>query len=192
MKCLLKLNSSGRPRPLELFEHTGYQLEAFTDQNLMVINQKKTQIMCFNFQTSLKFPPIFYVGDSAPLEIVNETKLLGIILTDDLKWNAHVEFMCNKASKKIRQLCRMKILNLEPEILLDFYLKEVRSILEFGVACWNSGVTWKLGKRIERVEKICATQNVKSHTLKAVLCSVWSLLPTDSLISASGLFRNPP
>ena len=111
--------------------------------------------MCFNFQTSLKFPPIFYVGDSAPLEIVNETKLLGIILTDDLKWNAHVEFMCKKASKKIWQLRRMKILNLEPEILLDFYLKEVRSILEFGVACWNSGITCKLGEQIERVQKIC-------------------------------------
>jgi hypothetical protein len=168
-KCLLKLDLSGRPRPLEFFEHTGYQLDpvknelqvdlselkAFTDQNLMVINQKKTQIMCFNFRTSLKFPPIFYVGDSAPLEIVNETKLLGIILTDDLKWNAHVEFMCKKASKKIWQLRRMKILNLEPEILLDFYLKEVRSILEFGVACWNSGITCKLSERIERLQKIC-------------------------------------
>ena len=57
--------------------------------------------------------------------------------------------------KKIWQLWRRKILNLEPEILLDFYLKEGRSILEFGVACWNSGVTCKLSERKERVQKIC-------------------------------------
>ena len=52
-------------------------------------------------------------------------------------------------------LRRMKILRLEPKILLDFYCKEVRSILEFGVACWNSGLTVKLVAQIERVQKIC-------------------------------------
>ena len=112
--------------------------------------------MCFNFRTSLEFPPIFKVGDSSKaLEIVKETRLLGIILTDDLKWNAHVDFMCKKASKKIWQLRRMKILKLEPDILLDFYCKEVRSILEFGVACWNCGLTGKSSDQIERIQKIC-------------------------------------
>jgi hypothetical protein len=169
-KCLLKLDTSNRARPLEFFEHTGYQLDplknqlqddlnelkSFTDNNLMVINQKKTQIMCFNFRTSLEFPPIFKKGDSSKaLDIVKETRLLGIIITDDLKWNAHVDFMCKKASKKIWQLRRMKILKLEPDILLDFYCKEVRSILEFGVACWNCGLTGKLSDQIERIQKIC-------------------------------------
>ena len=89
------------------------------------------------------------------MEIVKEPRLLGIILTDDLKWNAHVDFMCKKASKKIWQLRRMKILKLEPDILLDFYCKEVRSILEFGVACWNCGLTGKSSDQIERIQKIC-------------------------------------
>ena len=71
--------------------------------------------------------------------------------------HTHVEYMCNRASKKIWQLRRMRILDLEPEILLDFYQKEIRSILEFGVACWNSGVTSKLSERIERVQKICVS-----------------------------------
>ena len=63
--------------------------------------------------------------------------------------------MCVKASKKIWQLRRMKILNLEPDLLLDFYCKEIRSILEFGVAIWNSGLTGKLSDQVERIQKIC-------------------------------------
>ena len=56
-KSLNKIDIADRPRPLEFFEHTGYtlspdnqlqedldNLKTFTDENLMVINQKKTQI----------------------------------------------------------------------------------------------------------------------------------------------------
>ena len=66
-----------------------------------------------------------------------------------------MDFMCKKASKKIWQLRMMKILKLEPDILLDFYCKVVRSILEFGVACWNCGLTGKSSDQIERIQKIC-------------------------------------
>ena len=66
-----------------------------------------------------------------------------------------MEYMCQKAYKKVWLLRRMKILQLDHEIILDFYCKEVRSILEFGVACWNSGLTLKHIDQIERVQKIC-------------------------------------
>ena len=168
-KALIKFDTSDRPCPLQYHEHTGYslnpqnnqlqkdldELKSFTDRNLMVINQKKTQIMSFNFRTSLNFPPIFSIGDSDTLDIVKQTKLLGIIVSDNLKWSEHVEYMCKKACKKVWLLRRMKILNLDNDILLDFYCKEVRSILEFGVAVWNSGLTGKLIEQIERIQKIC-------------------------------------
>ena len=67
----------------------------------MVINQKKTQIMCFNFRTSLKFPPIFSIGDCAQLDIVNQAQLLGIIISDDLRWSAHVDYICKKSPKSL-------------------------------------------------------------------------------------------
>ena len=49
----------------------------------------------------------------------------------------------------------MRLLKLDAEILLEYYFKEIRSILEFGVACWNSGLTLKMISQIERVQKIC-------------------------------------
>ena len=180
-KALSKIDISNRPRPLEFFEHTGYilnshdnqmqedlnKLKVFTDENLMVINQKKTQIMSFNFRKSLDFPPIFSIGDVPCLEIVNQTKLLGIIISDDLKWAAHVEYMLKKANKKVWLLRRLRLLKLDTHILLDFYCKEVRSVLEFGVAVWHSGITSKMRDRIERVQKIC---------INIILCdSEWSV-----------------
>ena len=180
-KSLIQLDLSDRPLPLQYHEHTGFilnpemnqmqqdldLLKRFTDQNLMVINQKKTQIMCVNFRTSRKFPPIFSIGDRKQLDIVNQTKLVGIIVSDDLRWSAHVEYTCTKASKKIWQLRRMKTLNLEHTILLDYYCKEIRSILEFGVAVWSSCITVRSSDAIERIQKIC---------VNIILCDVnWEI-----------------
>ena len=121
----------------------------------MKINGKKTQIMSFNFRQTLDFPPELSIAGAGVLDVVRHSKLLGIVVSDDLKWQLHVEFMYKKAAAKIWLLRRMKILNIEAEIMLDFYLKEVRSILEFGVAIWNSGLTLKQSDKIERIQKIC-------------------------------------
>ena len=86
---------------------------------------------------------------------MHQTKLVGTIVSDDLWWTAHVDYTCTKASKKIWQLRRMKTLNLEHDILLDYYCKEIRSILEFGVAVWSSGITARSSDAIERIQKIC-------------------------------------
>ena len=70
---LSSINTHNRPRPLEFWEHSGHiikqshnhlqndlnNLKQFTDRNLMVVNQKKTLIMKFNFHKKLDFPPIF-------------------------------------------------------------------------------------------------------------------------------------
>ena len=119
------------------------QLKLFTDRNMIQINEKKTPILCINFRKSLQFPPIFSVGHCSQLDVVKHTKLLGIIVSDDLRWAHHVEYMCQRAYKKIWLLRRMEILQLDQEIMLYFYCKEVRSILEFGVAFLNSGLTVK-------------------------------------------------
>ena len=66
-----------------------------------------------------------------------------------------MDFMCEKALKKVWLLRRLRTLKLETEIILDFYIKEVRSILEYGVAVWHSGLTNKMSDQIERIQKIC-------------------------------------
>ena len=121
----------------------------------MIINQKKTHIMSFNFRTSLDFTPVVKFGDSEPLEIVKETKILGIMVSDNLRWDSHVNYMLKKAYKKIWLLRRLKLLKLDSDILLDFYCNEVLSVLELGAPVWHSGLTNKMSNQIERIQKIC-------------------------------------
>ena len=89
----------------------------------MVINQKKTLIMSFNFRKSLDFPPIFRIGDGPGLDIVEQTRLLGIIISDNLRSSAHMDYMVKRANKKIWQLRKMKLLKLDMNIVLEFYCK---------------------------------------------------------------------
>ena len=124
--------------------------------------------MKFNFRTSCDFPPTFTIGKSDPLKIVTETKILGITLSSDLKWTHHVDFMCKKALKKTWFLRRLKILDLEMDLLLDFYLKEIRSVLEYGVPVWHSGLPKILSEKIERVQKICVS---------IILCEKGKIIP---------------
>ena len=47
----------------------------------------------------------------------------------------------------------MKQLGLDNKLLLDVYYKEIRSILEFAVPVWHSGLTASQSKTIENVQK---------------------------------------
>ena len=44
-------------------------------------------------------PRFNFNGDE--LEVVDETKLLGIIIRSDLSWNSHVTYMVTRANKKL-------------------------------------------------------------------------------------------
>ena len=137
-------------------------------------------MMKFNFWTSLDFPPIFTIGDSSPLNIVDHTKLLGIILSCDLKWSLQVDYMYKRAMKKVWLLRKLKLLDLDSELLLDFYLKEIRSVLEYGVPVWHSGLTRKMSEKIESIQKLCVKiilSDFSHQTSYRVACTLLGIEP---------------
>ena len=158
-----------RPKPLNFNERTQHilpssenylqdqldNLQVFTAEKLLKIKEKKTNLMKINFSRDYDFPPELAIcGFSDQVEVVTETKLLGVILTNDLKWAANTDYVCKKGFKKMWMLRRMKVLDVEPLFILDVYLKEIRSILELAVPAWHSGLTVKQAEDIERVQKV--------------------------------------
>ena len=77
-----------------------------------------------------------------------------IIITNDLKWQENTREICRKAYKRMWALRRMKALDIEPLIILDIYVKEIRAVLELAVPAWNSGLTKKQIDEIERVQRV--------------------------------------
>lgn len=121
----------------------------------MKIKETKTNIMKFNFSRSYDFPPEVQInGFCNDLSVVPQTKLLGVIITEDLKWDANTKYICQKALKRLWILRRMKLLNVEPAVILDVYTKEIRSVLELASPAWHSGLTRKQTADIERIQKI--------------------------------------
>ena len=88
--------------------------------------------MSFNFSNTFDFLPKLTIGDKE-LEVVSSTKLLGVILSSDLKWNAHTIYSVKKARKKLWFLRRLSKLGASIETLLDLYHLMVRSTMETAV-----------------------------------------------------------
>ena len=61
-------------------------MEDFAKSNQMVINHKKLNIMMFNRAKNYTFPPELSFEDGSFLTVISEVKLLGVIISDDLKW----------------------------------------------------------------------------------------------------------
>ena len=99
------------------------------------------------------FPPDLTLESSEPLLEVTVTKLLGIKLQSNLRWEHNTEYICSKAGSRVWTLRRMKELGLDQNIILDVYCKEIRSILELAVPAWHSGLTSKLSRDIEKYRR---------------------------------------
>jgi hypothetical protein len=127
----------------------------YADKNEMKINYKKTKAMVFNPCTSIDFSPEITI-DKNDIEVVDEIRLLGLIIQSDMKWGSNTENMVNKANKRLWIIRRLKFLGAQQEDLLDVYTKQVRSVLELAVPAWHGAITLDEQLDIERVQKCAA------------------------------------
>ena len=118
----------------------------------MVLNEKKTKVMIFNFTDNYKFTTKLSLN-TANLEIVQKTKLLGVILTDDLKWSENTRELVKKAFSRMELL--RKVASFKPPIddLKNIYMLYIRSILEQSCVVWHNSLTEENSQDLERVQK---------------------------------------
>ena len=98
--------------------------EQFTQDNLMKINPKKSQVILFNKSRNWDFLPEVSFSDGKHLESVSEMKLVGVVISSDLRWEKNTQYICEKATQKLWTLRRMKLLNLDEDIVIDTYMQK--------------------------------------------------------------------
>ena len=159
-------NNSGLERPLEYHKRTEQtlkpedsqvqeqlnELTAYAEQNEMKINQEKSKVMLFNTSYKNDFQPQLEI-DGVLLEVVEKMKLLGVIITNDLKWKENTEYITKKAYSRMWLIRRLKQSGASISALLDIYTKHVRSVVEFASVVWHSSLTQENTTAIERVQK---------------------------------------
>ena len=61
----------------------------------MMLNHKKSSVMCFNITQKYQFTTIITMGKDI-LPVVSQAKLLGVILTDDLNWAENTKYIITR------------------------------------------------------------------------------------------------
>ena len=141
-------------RPGGAIQNNLLSLHEFTTNKMLKIKETKTCAIKFNVSKTLDFPTELEIpGFKNYISMTEQVKLLGIIISSDLKWEANTSYICNKALKKMWVLRRLKTLDVDISFLIDVYKKEVRSLLEIAVPAWHGGLTVCQSDEIERVQK---------------------------------------
>ena len=80
-------------------------------------------------------PPMLSINN-LHLEAVSSNKVLGLTLSDALKWNDNTNDIVSKASKRLHILRVLKRTGIPPVDLVTIYSALVRSFLEYSSVVW--------------------------------------------------------
>ena len=167
LKASLIPDTASRPRPLRYQERTGMILpraenqlqeqidnfQTFVEENKLVANARKCKAMKFNFSRKFDFPLEVQLNHEK-LQEVDEMRLLGVIVSSDLKWQKNTDALVKKAMSRIWLLRRMKQMGVSQTTLADYWAKEGRSVLELAVPLWHSGLTSRQAASLERCQRV--------------------------------------
>ena len=128
-------------------------LSNWTKAKKMKLNEKKTKSLIFNFSKKYQFTTDLSLN-GVVLDSPEETKLLGTLITKDLKWNRNTEELVKKASKRMQILFKAAKFTSSKWDLKHIYVTFIRSILEMSSVVWHSSLTINNRKSLERVQKM--------------------------------------
>ena len=108
--------------------------------------------MVINFQQNRPdFAPILIQGQT--IARVEMAIILVMSITQDLKWNEHVNKITKKAAKRLYLLKQLKRSGLDSKDLKCFFIASIRTILEYACQVFHYGLSKYLSDVIERIQK---------------------------------------
>ena len=109
-----------------------------------------------SFLTSLS--PLFLNGSQ--LGQVNSFKYLGIIITSNLSWSPHIQFVCSKTHQAIGTICHNFYKHASPHSLLTLYQSLVIPYFSYCSSVWDPPVSSTNAEIIEKTQhfalKLCS------------------------------------
>ncbi len=126
------------------------ELAVWCSLNNLELNTLKTVEMIVDFRRN---PPAL-----PPLTIMNSTvtavesfRFLGTTISQDLKWDIHIDSIVRKAQQRLYFLRQLRKFNLPQELLKQFYSAIIESILCTSITVWFSSATKSDLRRLRRV-----------------------------------------
>ena len=128
------------------------KLEEWASTWMMELNTQKCQVITVSRKRN-KIQHQYSLNNT-PLTAVNSSKYLGITITPDLKWNQHINNICQKANNTLAFLRRNLRIN-SPDLKATAYKALVRPLVEYGTTVWDPA-TNKCIHQLEMVQRRAA------------------------------------
>jgi hypothetical protein len=84
------------------------------------------------------------------LEIVKYANLLGVVVSDNLKWDENTTYLVKRANSRMELLRKVASFGTSIEEKKNIYIIYIRSILEQSCVVWHSSLTAENAQELER------------------------------------------
>ena len=133
-------------------------MQAFVDELVsqstqigMTVNGKKTKEMVIG--SVIKNPPVPVSLNDMTVDQVSTFKLLGVHISNDLKWTQHIDAVSSKIASRLYFLRQLKRSGATYSDLLSFYCTVIRPIAEYASPVWHSSLTVAQSDVLESLQK---------------------------------------
>jgi hypothetical protein len=133
----------------------------------------KEMIICFGSNVN-DFQPITI--NNITVDIVQNAKVLGLHIANNLKGNIHVNEVIKKCRKRLYHLTQLKRANIGLKELLQFYKSCTRPVLEYACPVFHNSLTLYLSNDLESVQKRALKIILPHHNYENALPNSQQLL----------------
>ena len=109
--------------------------------------------MVFNEARSVDILPKVKLNDENTVEVVEEMKLLGLMVNSDLTWHKNTQHIISKGFQRMWLIRNLKKYGANNKVLLEAYVQQIRSITEMACPVWNGALTQQEERAIERIQR---------------------------------------
>ena len=151
----------------------------FTWQNLWQMQFNVQKCFTMKFSHARKKSSHQYKLGQFPLQEVNSHTYLGIHLTNDLKWDTHINHAISKAKRVLGVVCR----NLHPcttKLKSTAYIALVRPHLEYCSSVWDP-TSVELRRKLESVQRKAARFATRNYDRTSSVSVMLKSLQWDTL-----------
>ena len=141
------------------------QVSDWLQTNRLSINVKKTHVMIWT-PKSKSLPSLSIKMNNQIIDVVKETKFLGVTLDEKLSWSKHIQNVSNKVSKGIGIIKKLRPF-LNRSTLVDLYYAFVYPFLTYCIHVWGTACAVHLSKLTvlqKRAIRIIAGVSYRTHT----------------------------
>ncbi|KAK3548208.1 hypothetical protein QTP70_005177 [Hemibagrus guttatus] len=121
----------------------------YWDLNNLELNTFKTVEMIVDFRRNTPALPPFTIMNST-VPTVESFRFLGTTISQDLKWDTHIDSIIKKAQQRLYFLRQLRKFNLPQELLTQFYSAVMESVLCTSITVWFGSATKSDSRTLQR------------------------------------------